>query len=86
MQCHPPDDAGRLLDYDTMAAFCAGSNSTIRKKAELKEVYGEFKFFLERCDRRHNFLSFKRCRVASWACMKNMPVSRLSTIFVACMQ
>ena len=77
----------RLLwwaDYDTIAAFCAASNSTMRKKAELKEVYGEFKFFLAHCDRRHNLLSFKRCRVPSCACMRNHP--SLSTMFVARLQ
>ena len=49
-----------------------------------KEVYGEFKFFLAHCDLRRSLLSFKRCRVASCACMRNYP--RLSTMFVARMQ
>ena len=60
VQCDLTDDAGRWSDYDTIAAFCAGSNSTVRQKAELKEVYGEFIFFLAHCDRRHSLLSFKR--------------------------
>ena len=84
VQCHLPDDARQWADYDTIPAFCAGSNSTNRKKAELKAVYGEFKFFLAHCDRRHNLLSFRRCRVSSCACMRNHP--SLWTMFVARMQ
>ena len=86
VECHLPDDAGQWSDYDTVASFCAGSNSTSRQKVELKEVYGEFKFFLDHCDRRHNLLSFKLCRVGSCVCMKHLPTSRLSTMFVARMQ
>ena len=32
LQCHLPDEAGPWSDCDTIAAICARSNSTIRKK------------------------------------------------------
>jgi hypothetical protein len=80
----PADDDVLWDDYDTIVRFTKASNRTIRDDQKLKEMYDQFCFFLRHCDRRHNMLVFRRCRLFACDCMKVRPV--LSTNFVGSMQ
>ena len=47
--------------YDSLPLFTRPSNKNIKSRADLKDIYDNYCFLVDHCDRRSNMLAFVRC-------------------------